>query len=284
MGIIRSLIYSAAEMRFNPLALLHLLAYAATVTYLRGLRFILSFHFPTIRNHVTETYHSKVVRLDDAKKIVRIGHNVECRELEQVIPFQHARDIVLKNPGNIVAYECACRGQKKDSCKPSDVCLVIGDPFVDLVRLFQPFRSRRITPEEALKILEEEDRRGHIHTAWFKTAMLNRFYAICNCCRCCCLGLRFMTDYGMNMVLPSGYLAVIEGECIGCGECIRHCVFGAIQLVTAPGDGSRRKKAVIDFEKCFGCGVCEGQCRQDCISLHPHAGKGMPLNIEALAN
>jgi hypothetical protein len=38
---------------------------------------------------------------------------------------------------------------------------------------------------EALDLLRAEHERGHLHSAWFKDVMLNRFYAICNCCKCC---------------------------------------------------------------------------------------------------
>ena len=91
--------------------------------------------------------------------------------------------------------------------------------------MFQPLRSKRITAEEALNILKEEDERGHVHTAWFKTAMLDRFYAICNCCKCCCLGIENMKEHKMKVVLPSGYLAVINEDCKGCGECSKYCQF-----------------------------------------------------------
>jgi hypothetical protein len=176
MSLIKSFLYNIKEAKYNPITLTHNLSYIATVTYLRVLKYLVKINSKRIRNHVSETYHSKVVRLDDATKIITIKENIELRNLDQVLPYKHAKDIILKNPHNIVAYECGCRGQKKDSCKPSDVCMVVGEPFVDLVRMFQPFRSRRITQEEAIKILKDEDERGHVHTAWFKTALLQDEY------------------------------------------------------------------------------------------------------------
>ena len=148
--------------------------------------------------------------------------------------------------------------------------------------MLQPLRSRRITAEEALYILKEEDKRGHVHTAWFKTAMLDRFYAICNCCKCCCMGIENMRKYKMKMVLPSGYLAVTKEDCIGCGECSKNCQFEAIEMITKPDNGKKQIAKIIT-EKCYGCGICESKCKNENISLILDASKGIPLNIENLA-
>jgi ferredoxin len=149
--------------------------------------------------------------------------------------------------------------------------------------MFQPFRSRRISPDEALRILSEEDERGHIHTAWFKTAMLDRFYAICNCCKCCCLGMKFMHEHNVRMILPSGYRAVIGDACIGCGACIASCQFDALEMAALPGSDAGRKRCRVIPGRCFGCGICEGRCRQGAASLVRDPEKGVPLDIEALA-
>jgi ferredoxin len=283
MPLLKSLTYALKEARFSPLTILHSALYAATVSYLRILKVIVAVGPQRFRRHLGETYHSKVLRLDDASRLITINKDIELRNLDQLLPFKHARDIVLKNPHNIVVYECPCRAQKKDPCRPTDVCLVVGDPFVDLLRMFQPFRSRRITPEEAIRILREEDERGHVHTAWFKSAMLDRFYAICNCCNCCCLGMKFMAAYHVNMILPSGYRSVIGEDCNGCGECAPYCQFDALEMIPFPDDGSGGKRCRVIDERCFGCGICESKCRQGVISLVLDPEKGLPLNIEALA-
>jgi len=282
MPFIKSCFYNIKEAKFNPITLIHSMSYIATVSYLRVLKFFVKFNSKRFRDHIGETYHSKVVRLDDARKFVTVNENIELKKLDQVLPYKHAKDIILKNPQNIVAYECGCRGQKKDSCKPSDVCLVVGDPFVDLVRMFQPFRSRRISQAEALRILKEEDDRGHIHTAWFKTALLDRFYAICNCCSCCCLGLKFMNAYRMKTILPSGYRAVAGENCTGCGECSKYCQFDAIEILPFMENGKRRNKIHVKSGQCFGCGICEAKCKKENISLILDPEKGIPLDIEAL--
>ena len=133
--------------------------------------------------------------------------------------------------------------------------------------MFQPFRSRRIEQEEALRILKEEDERGHIHTVWFKSAMLNRFFAICNCCKCCCLGMKFMNEYSMKIIQPSGYLAVIGDDCIGCGRCKEHCQFDAIEFISSSNNGEEAGRCEIIPDKCFGCGICEEICPNEAIAI-----------------
>jgi ferredoxin len=284
MPIIKSFMYALKEARFNPLTILHSMLYAATASYLRILKIIVAIGPQSFRRHLGETYHSKVIRLDDARRLITINKDIEIRNLDQVLPYRYAKDLILRNPHNIVVYECPCRAQKNDPCRPTDVCLVIGDPFVDLLRMFQPFRSRRTTPEEALRILKEEDERGHVHTAWFKHTMLDRFYAICNCCKCCCLGMKFMAAYQVKMILPSGYRAVIGDACIGCRACVSSCQFDAMEMVPIPDNGAERKRFRVIPERCFGCGICEGSCKQGAVSLVRDPEKGVPLNIEILAH
>lgn len=278
MSLIKSIRCFAKEANYNPITLTHALFYAATVTYLRVFKSLVKIAPKFIRDNMAETYHGKVIRLEDATRIIKLNKNVELRNMEQVIPFKQVNDIIIKNPQNIIVYECPCRAQKDNPCRPSDVCLVIGDPFVDLMHTFHPYRSRRITSDEALKIIREEDERGRVHTAWFKSAMLNRFYAICNCCKCCCLGMKFMREYGVKMLIPSGYLSTINEKCTLCGQCFKACQFEAIEL---KGEGDK-KRYHVNPDKCFGCGICEGACQYGAISISLAPEKGIPLNIEAL--
>ncbi len=283
MQKIKSLLLFIKESNYNPFSIIHGLAYTATGTYVKILVKILEWDWRWFKDHTDEAYHGKIMRLDDATKFVTINRNVTLKNLDKLLPFKHAKDIILKNPHNILAYECACRSTKENACKPSDVCIVIGDPFVDILETFKPFHARRVSPEEALQILKEEDERGHIHTAFFKTAMLNRFYTICNCCMCCCQAMRANTEFDMNMVLPSGYRGVIGDDCVGCGECAKYCRFKAIETFPVEVNGKKRKRSRIIAEKCMGCGICESKCKKETISMVLDPEKGPPLDIEDLA-
>lgn len=228
------------------------------------------------RKRWSEHYHSKVLPLELAESIITIDKDIPLQDLEQVIPYTMARDLVIKSPTDVVLYECGCREATGNGCKPSRVCMVIGKPFTDSVLELHPDKSHRATKEEALQLLKDEDERGHMHTAWFKDACIGRFYAICNCCKCCCVGLRGMMVCGTNMIAPSGYLAHMdEGKCKACGKCAKACPFGAITF--------ENKKIGFEWSKCMGCGICAGQCPQHAWTLVLDERKGIPMDVRMIA-
>ncbi len=219
-------------------------------------------------------YHGKAVPLEQATQLVMVEEEIRLTDLEQVIPYGKARDIVLQNPDHIVVLDCPCRMARKNPCQPVDVCLIIGEPFAGFVADHHPERARWIKREEAVQILREEDERGHVHHAFFKDAMLDRFYAICNCCSCCCGAVQAHRT-GVPMLAPSGYVSRVDGGlCIQCGECVDVCPFDALSL----GDWS----AVVDEGACMGCGVCVSRCEQGALELVRDADHGEPLDVRAL--
>jgi ferredoxin len=221
-----------------------------------------------------DTYHGKVVTLEAATQLVQVDRDVELGDLEQVIPYALARDIVLKNPDHIIALQCPCRTARKTPCLPLDVCLIVGEPFAGLVAEHHPQRSRWIDAGEAATILAQEHERGHVHHAFFKDAMLQRFYAICNCCECCCGAMQAHFN-GVPMLASSGYVTTVdEDQCVGCGQCIESCQFGALDLY-----GGRSR---VDWDACMGCGVCVDKCTQGALALHRDERKGIPLEMRTL--
>ncbi len=223
---------------------------------------------------VADGYHAKVMPLDQARQLVTIDQPIELPDLEQVIPYVRARALIQRNPDQIIVMVCPCRAAKENPCQPMDVCLIIGEPFVSFLLEHHPSRARRITQEEAVKILEAEDARGRVHHAFFNDPMLGRFFGICNCCSCCCAAMKAHRR-GTPMLASSGYVVQVdEDECIACGSCQAYCQFGALGL----GNGSN----IADDELCMGCGVCVSKCPQEALSLRRAPSKGVPLEIRAL--
>jgi ferredoxin len=221
-----------------------------------------------------DAYHGKVVPLDAAAQLVTVEEEVRLTDLEQIIPYPVARDIVLQHPDHIVVLDCPCRAVRANPCEPLDVCLIVGEPFASFVAEHHPRRSRWIRPQEAVDILRAEDERGHAHHAFFKDAILGRFYAICNCCSCCC-GAMHAWSHGTPMLASSGYVAQVDVDlCASCGICAGFCQFGAISV----DDGY----AKVDDAVCMGCGVCVSKCTQDALSLAREPSRGEPLEIRRL--
>ena len=238
------------------------------------------FHFESDGKHTAkrvsfaDTYHGKVVPHNEARQLVTVSQSIDLGDLEQVIPYNRARDIVMLNPDHIVVLECPCRASRSNPCLPLDVCLIVGEPFASFISEHHPRRARWITQQEAVEILRAEHERGHVHHAFFKDAMLDRFYAICNCCSCCCGAMQAWYN-GVPMLAPSGYIITIDrSKCQSCGTCVEYCPFDALRMEAG--------KLIVDEEICMGCGVCIPKCERGAHSLVRDERKGVPLEIKKL--
>jgi NAD-dependent dihydropyrimidine dehydrogenase PreA subunit len=228
------------------------------------------------RKWLSDHYHGKVLTPSNARSVVTVNRNIPLTDLEQIIPYPMARKLLLQGPPEIAAFECPCRLTRANPCQPTRVCMIVGQPFVDFVLQHHPAKSQRLTQDEALKMLADEHRRGHVHSAWFKDVCLDRFFAICNCCKCCCGGIDAMVHHGIPMMVSSGYVARPDGSrCKTCGTCGEACPFGAIQI----DEGH----VTVAWDTCMGCGVCVGQCPNDAIVLARDRRKGEPLDAGLVA-
>ncbi|MCR4400754.1 MAG: 4Fe-4S binding protein [Syntrophomonadaceae bacterium] len=229
------------------------------------------------RSESAAGYHGKVLTGADASRIVSLRQPLLATDLEHVIPYPRARSIILQEPEpSLAVLECPCRAQKADACQPRDVCLVVGEPFVSFAVDHQPDKARRISRSEALAIIEAEERRGHIHTAWFKDAMHDRFYAICNCCSCCCLGMESYRR-GVPRLAHSGYRPLFDADtCTTCGVCRSLCPFAALEQ-------DQSGMPVLSDERCMGCGLCVSHCPTGAVVLVLAPERGIPLDVERLA-
>lgn len=229
----------------------------------------------------TSVYHGKVMKLQDAIKLVTQKEDVRLSPPERVIPFKIARDVVLENPGSIALGRCPCKTHSPNPCLPpsqQEVCLFLGDPWASFMDEQNP-TFHKISQQEAVKVLEFCHEKGLVHTAYFEHAAGNRLDAICNCCDCCCLGIKMwnLLEGTVPLLAPSGYVSEINDECNGCAACADNvCHFNAISM------DEEGQRAAINLEKCMGCGVCVDVCPIGAISLRREPSKGDPLDIEEL--
>ncbi len=222
----------------------------------------------------SDTYHGKVMRLEAARQLVSLNQGISLKNLEKVIPYSTARDLIVESPNRILALECPCRVVHPNPCLPLDVCLVMGDPFINILAEHYAERSRLIDRSEAIDILLAEAERGHVHHAFFKEAELKRFFAICNCCPCCCGAMQAYRN-GMPMLASSGYECAVDSDkCEACGTCVEKCPFAAINLEDT--------HLQIDSNACMGCGVCSHFCQQGALSLKRNYVRSDPLELDQL--
>ncbi len=92
---------------------------------------------------------------------------------------------------------CTCRTVFRNCDNPVGVEILVG-PTRHVVMEHLPCDSHEATREEAKEVLRDCHRRGLINTI---LKCRGDFYAICNCCSCCCVPLRLSKQYGIGNAL-----------------------------------------------------------------------------------
>ncbi len=185
----------------------------------------------------------------------------------EIFPHERATELIegAKSWG---VRRCICRVQQQLIGKGCDHgvenCLV----FAPVEGLFvNSDTTRAITKEEALRILDETEEEGLVHTTGNYRDGLSY---ICNCCSCCCGILRGVVEFGIpTAIATSHFHAVVDPDlCIGCGDCIERCQFDALSV---PVDLCQ-----VDEVRCVGCGACAIICPADALSLERRAEEETP--------
>jgi heterodisulfide reductase subunit A len=90
---------------------------------------------------------------------------------------------------------------------------------------------------------------------------------------------RALTVLSHDTVTASGSVCdVVEKSCIGCGECVTACTYGAIQLQETP----QGKKAIVNPVLCKGDGLCCSKCPTAAIQLKHFTDDEIEAQIDAL--
>ncbi len=189
-----------------------------------------------------------------------IPSGVEVFPYEKVSKFiEEAEDISLS--------VCYCRHEKdllgKSCGKAKDVCLQFG-PFARFV-VERDF-GRKITKEEAYKVLDKAEEEGLVHLSDNSQKHVN---FICNCCGCCCGILGGITRLNKpHSVATSHFIVEIDTDtCSACGACVDRCHFGALTV---------NETAELDPDKCLGCGLCNIVCPTESMSMRRRDEIGEP--------
>ncbi len=207
--------------------------------------------------YLQETRGGSIVRDAPAvHRVIPVGEAIPV-ELE-VFPYERATEL-LENAKSWGVRDCICRVQQrligKGCDRPVENCLV----FAPVEGAFDHSEvDRAITKEEALKILHEAEEAGLVHSSG---NYRDGHSYICNCCTCCCGILRSVAEFGAPATtIRSDFHSVVdEALCIGCGDCLERCQFGALSV---PDD-----VCVVDYSRCVGCGLCATVCPTGAMHL-----------------
>ena len=196
-------------------------------------------------------------------QIIPIKKTLEAAE-EFVLPSQTVEEIINKFDDIAVGY-CFCRQRRSllgDPCStdaPTLNCFTFGKSARHTTA--QGF-AKKVTREEALKIMKEAENAGLIHKAFHPGSREAKpETSICNCCKDCCDTLELWRSGTLPLINSTYHLSVINLEyCTGCGTCVEWCPTDAIIL-------NEEGLAQRDESACLGCGVCSRFCPEEAISL-----------------
>ncbi len=89
---------------------------------------------------------------------------------------------------------CSCRSVFRNCDHPINTEIMLGTTR-NIFMKQRPHDYREITAEEAKGIIQKCHEGGLLHTL---VRCREDFYALCNCCPCCCVPLRLRKDYGIG--------------------------------------------------------------------------------------
>lgn len=180
----------------------------------------------------------------------------------RVSTFDEVAALVRQADAPSIVLECLCRKKKSlegQPCKVTDqkeTCFVFGSmaQSSSLCGI-----GREITKDEAMSILEENQKRGLV----LQPSNTEKAESICSCCGCCCLMLRAhqLLPKPMDYWASNFHSAVDVSLCDGCGACQKRCQVGAVST------SAKGQPALVDLHRCIGCGVCVSTCSREAMSL-----------------
>lgn len=185
----------------------------------------------------------------------------------QIFPYERATQLIEEAKAWGVR-DCICRVQQRligKVCRYEvETCLV----FAPVEGAFDKNETiRPLTKEEALQLLRKTEEAGLVHTVGNYRDGISY---ICNCCTCCCGILRGVAEFGVpSAVAHSAFYATVESAlCLGCGNCVERCQFGALSVQ----DGVCR----VNYARCVGCGVCVVGCPSGALCLQRRPEEEQP--------
>lgn len=155
---------------------------------------------------------------------------------------------------------------------PMEVCMWFGSAAEYMV---ERIGGRKVTKEEALKILDQAESAGLIHMSRNTTDDID---FLCNCDRWHCEVVTHVLEQPKpGWVFNSGYRPRVDPtRCNACETCIDRCPPAALNL---GGDSL----PIVNGDRCFGCGVCATGCPEGAIALEVKPDfTGPPKDVKEL--
>jgi len=180
-------------------------------------------------------------------RVVPIGKAIHPKT--EILPYQEFEEVLMRSEVQGIG-ECWCRTTFKNCDRPTNTCILLGFPG-NRLDLENKGHVAKVSRDEIRAVIKRAEEAGLVHEL-IRAGDDDTYYVICNCCPCCCAGLRGLVEFGNKGVIHSEFIPQTNDNCEGCGTCLGRCYFNARTLA----DG----KIVVDPEKCLGCGLCCTGC------------------------
>jgi hypothetical protein len=143
-------------------------------------------------------FQAKWTKIPLVGKLVRQVANTYGKSASgaYLLTLDEANEIVDSSTG-LALGPCTCRKVFRNCDNPINTEIVVGlnrNIFMEE----RPHDYREITKQEAREILKQCHDKGLLHTI---VRCRQDFYALCNCCTCCCVPLRLKKNYGIGNAL-----------------------------------------------------------------------------------
>ncbi len=131
-------------------------------------------------------------------RVVRYFANAYGRNLHAAYLLTPAEaEQLVAMAGGVAVGPCDCRQTFNNCDNPKQAEILLG-PVRHVFLKSMPHDAREVSREEATELLRDCHKRGLIQTI---IKCKGDFYAICNCCSCCCVPLRMSKLYGIGDAL-----------------------------------------------------------------------------------
>ena len=142
-------------------------------------------------------FGAKFTKLPIVGRIVRalINWFAVSQHSALVLTGEEAKQ-VIDRAQNIAVGDCTCRKVFGNCDNPIRTDLVVGAGY-DFFTEFRSDEFSQISKDEAKDIIDECSARNLVQCI---IECRGKYYAICNCCTCCCVPLRLNRVYGINKV------------------------------------------------------------------------------------
>jgi hypothetical protein len=152
-------------------------------------------------------FQSRWTRIPLIGSIVRKVANAYGRKMSAAYLLTlHEANQIVDSADGLALGPCTCRAVFKNCDCPINAEIMVGlsrNIFMEE----RPHDYREITRQEARDILKQCHESGLIHTI---IKCQQGFYAICNCCSCCCVPLRLSKRFGIGNALVRKDNIVLE--------------------------------------------------------------------------